>query len=206
MKLLRLTGGNGIGILTCLAALLLSGCASDGPSFIDPSQIQSMQASAVNGFRPGDTVTVIFSGNSLLPTGPQVDRVKEDGTITLPYIGAVKAVGKTPAQLQKDLYQLYVPRIFTAADIVVNGQEFVYYIDGEIRAPGPRNYPGDMTIVKAIAAGGGFTDFAKKTKVRLTRANGHTELINVEKAITNPQYDVPVYPGDSIHVGRRILW
>jgi len=62
-----------------------------------------------------------------------------------------------------------------------------------------------MTIVKAIAVAGGFTDFAKKTKVRLTRGS-HTEIINVEKAISDPRYDVPIFPGDKIFVPRRFLW
>jgi protein involved in polysaccharide export with SLBB domain len=206
MKLLRHIAGKWVGMVMWLAVLWLTGCASEGPLYIDPNQIQSMQTSAMNGFRPGDVVTVTFSGNSLMPKEPQMDRVKEDGTITLQFLGAVKVAGKTPAQLQKDLYQLYVPRILTAVDIVVNGQELYYYLDGEIRNPGPRVYPGEMSIVKAISSGGGFTDFAKKSKVRLTRANGHTEIINVEKAITHPEYDTAVYPGDKIYVPRRIFW
>jgi protein involved in polysaccharide export with SLBB domain len=64
---------------------------------------------------------------------------------------------------------------------------------------------GETDIVKAISAAGDFTDFANKRKVRLTTADGHTKIINVRKAIEDPQYDVPVYPGDKIFVPRRFF-
>ena len=71
--------------------------------------------------------------------------------------------------------------------------------------PGQKEYPGQMSvIVKAISVAGGFTDFAKKTNVRLTRG-GHTQVINVDKANKDPRYDAPVFPGDTILVKRRLF-
>jgi len=58
--------------------------------------------------------------------------------------------------------------------------------------------------VRAISVAGGFTDFAKRTKVQLTH-NGKTQIINVDKAIRDPRLDVPVYPGDTIYVPRRLF-
>jgi protein involved in polysaccharide export with SLBB domain len=63
-----------------------------------------------------------------------------------------------------------------------------------------------MTVLKAIQTAGGFTEFAKRTKVQVTRANGHKEKpVNYDKAVKNPKLDLPIYPGDQIFVDKRIL-
>src|SRR5262249_8761817 len=99
----------------------------------------------------------------------------------------------------------YVPKYFTGLNVTVRGEARYFYVDGEVGARGQKEYPGEMTIVKAISMAGGFTDFAKKTRVRLTRG-GHTQIVNVEKAIADPNYDVLFSPGEKIYFTRGILW
>jgi polysaccharide export outer membrane protein len=118
------------------------------------------------------------------------------------YIGQVKAVDKTPSQLQREIHDLYVPRYYTGLNVIVIGEMKYFYVDGEVRAPNKYEYHSDMTVVKAISVAGGFTDFAKKTKVQVTHA-GNKRVVNVPAAIDNPALDVPVYPGDTVHVPRR---
>jgi hypothetical protein len=62
-----------------------------------------------------------------------------------------------------------------------------------------------MTLLKAIAAAGDFTAFAQKKSVEVTRANGKKlRPVNCIRALRNPRkYDIPIYPGDHIHVPRR---
>ena len=50
----------------------------------------------------------------------------------------------------------------------------------------------------------GFTDFANKKKVKLTRVDGRTQTVNCIKALDKPSLDPEVYPGDKIYVRRRI--
>jgi protein involved in polysaccharide export with SLBB domain len=52
---------------------------------------------------------------------------------------------------------------------------------------------------------GGVTDFAKRTKVQLTRVNGQRITVNYDKALRKPELDPPVYPGDRIYVARRVI-
>jgi protein involved in polysaccharide export with SLBB domain len=70
----------------------------------------------------------------------------------------------------------------------------------------PSRYPWTegMTVVKAIQTAGYFTDYAKTSKVRVTRLNGKSIIMNYDKALENPERDVPVYPGDTINVPRRV--
>jgi protein involved in polysaccharide export with SLBB domain len=61
-----------------------------------------------------------------------------------------------------------------------------------------------MTVLKAIQAAGDFTDFGKKSKVEVIRANGHKEKpVDCYKAIKNPKLDLPIFPGDQVIVPRR---
>ena len=80
-----------------------------------------------------------------------------------------------------------------------------YYVDGEVKSPNRQIYTSRITVLKAIASAGGFTDFANKKKVKLTRVDGRTQIVNCVKALDNPSLDLEVYPGDKIHVPRR-LW
>lgn len=188
-----------------LAAFFLNGCHS-GPKFQDVPQSVLLGA-AGDKLHIGDTVTVVFAspdGTQILPI--HTEQIKEDGTITLTLIGSVQAVGKTAGELQRDIHDAYVPKYYNNLNVTVTPPSRVYFVGGEVRTPGPKDYLGQTDIVKAIQAAGDFTDFAKKTKVRVTRADGHTEIVNVNKAIEDPRFDVQIYPGDRIVVPRRILW
>lgn len=196
---LRKLPGHWVVALGIILTALLGGCQT-GPKYSDlPPEVGDR-------FHIGDPVTVTFTlmtEDSQLPSFS--GRVQDDGTITLPLVGAVTAVGKTEGELQKEIQGLYVPKYYRNLTITVKGEVSFYYIDGEVQARGKKEYPpGQMTIVKAIADAGGFTDFANRTHVRLTRGN-HTQIINVEKAIQDPRYDVPVFPGDKIYVKRKIF-
>ena len=158
-------------------------------------------------FTVGDLVTVTFSGVQTPPL-PHEEQVKGDGNVTLPLIGSLKADGRTPGELQKDIYNLYVPKFYTVSSgftVTVKPKERVYYVGGEVKAPGPKVYLGKTTVTKAIQTAGDFTDFANKRSVKLIRANGTTVTVNCNKAITEPELDPPVFPGDKIHVKRRIF-
>jgi polysaccharide export outer membrane protein len=79
-----------------------------------------------------------------------------------------------------------------------------YSVGGEVRSPGRQVYISRLTVIKAIQSAGDFTDFAKKNKVQLTRVDGRSFIVDVTRALKNPKLDLEVYPGDTIHVERKI--
>ncbi|MFO1511619.1 MAG: polysaccharide biosynthesis/export family protein [Verrucomicrobiota bacterium] len=158
-----------------------------------------------NRFAIGDQVTIKFSGT--VDTIPQhEERIKDDGNITLTLIGAVKAAGKTPGELQKEIHDRYVPDYYKRLTVIVEGEQRVYYVGGQVRAPGRQVYLGATTVTKAIQSAGDFTDFAAKRRVELFRADGKKFFIDCKKAAKDPSLDLPVYPGDKIDVPMRGLW
>lgn len=153
----------------------------------------------------GDTITIIFSG---LPEelSPQEKPIKEDGTITLPDVGRVKAAGKTPGELEDAIHDLYVPKVYTHLSVTVKTtSDRVYYVRGEVKGPGRMIYAGSITVSKAITSAGDITDFADQSDVTLTRANGQRFSLNLKRILAGKDLDPPVYPGDQIEVGRRIF-
>jgi polysaccharide export outer membrane protein len=132
-------------------------------------------------------------------------KIKEDGTITLTLNQTFKADGKTPGDLEKEIRERYVPKFFKYMTVTVKQEQnsLWYYVDGEVKTPSRQLYSTRITVLKAIASASGFTDFANKKKVRLTRADGRTQIVNCVKARDNPALDLEVYPGDKLYVPRR---
>lgn len=156
-------------------------------------------------FRVGEVVGITYSGVTSEEIKPHQEQVKEDGTITPFLVGPIQAAGKTPGQLQRELQKRYNEYYKTLVVTVIPAQRF-YYVGGEVKRPGAQQYLGMTTVTKAIQAAGDFTDFAKKNRIRVIRADGTALTVNFNKVLAKPKLDPPIYPGDKIHVPRRILF
>ncbi len=209
-----------VGTVLVLATVLM-GCktsSSNTESFTDansPAVGQSStnlsatlpgDAGGTELLRPGDPIVVTFS-DLPNPTYPFEERVKDDGTITLLLNQTFTAAGKTRGDLEKEIRARYVPKLYVNLTVTVKPQEGTrfYFVGGEVKMPGRQVYLSRLTVIKAIQSAGDFNDFAKKTKVQLTRVDGRTFIINVPKALQDPKLDLEVFPGDKIHVPRRIF-
>jgi len=219
MKELKRISGCLFAVLGILwASLLLTGCQSSEPVFADfpvtpPAGTGKTNTSAYTYQRPtnstdifqvGEVVTITFNSGDQQVLQPHQEAIKDDGRITPPFIGSVVAVGKSPGELQYELQTNY-NKLYVNMTVTVTSKDRYYYVSGEVKAPGPKPYLGETDIIKAISSASDFTDFANKRKVRLIRSNGKTEIIDVKKAIEDPQYDVPVFPNDRIVVPRSVF-
>jgi len=201
-----------------LAGVICTGCQTSDSQFAGsagaaaPVGNGKAEAAAAQTNVSSDLINVgeslIFSFTDVNPAIQAFEtHVNENGTITLMENQTFTAAGKTHVQLEKEVRERYVPKFFVKMTVTIAPKERVYFVRGEVRQSGQQFYRGPMTVLKAIATAGDFTDFAKKTKVKLLRLNGEKLTINCKKAITEPaRYDLPVYPGDVIYVPRRILF
>ncbi len=159
--------------------------------------------------RPGDVLLITFADLPKDYTLPAFDqRVKDDGSITLLYNQPFQAAGKRTGEMEREIRAFYVPRYFInmTPTVRISTENRFYYVGGEVRAPGKFPYISGITVSKAIAAAGGFTDFANKRSVKLTRPSGRKQTVNCNQVIDHPERDPLVFPDDSIHVNRRIFW
>lgn len=177
-----------------------AGCITNNRPAGGPLPQENPEPEVLNA---GDMLTIDFSGVSNPPEKVQT-RIKEDGTINLPLIGKVPAAGLTRGELEEEIHNRYVDRFFNRLTVNVLAENRFIYVSGEVKDPGRVIYSGDMTVLKAIAAAGDFTDFANRGNIQVTRRSGEIITVDAEEARENPQEeDIQVLPGDRIDVKRR---
>jgi polysaccharide export outer membrane protein len=213
MSMIKLCRHVGRSALVCgllAVGFVLAGCHSPSPksgSADRPGAATTPLGSAENEvFHEGQAVTVVFT-DMPTPIAPYEVKIKEDGTVTLMQNEVFTFAGKTRGALEKEIRERYVPRFYKFMTVTIKWETatLFYYVDGEVKMPARQTYIERTTVLKAIASASGFTDFAKKSAVILTRLDGRKYTINCKKARVHPELDLEVYPGDKIYVPRK-LW
>ncbi len=119
----------------------------------------------------------------------------QTGQINYPYLGTIAAAGMTVQQLERAVTD------GLRGDYLVNPSVNVsivtyrpFYIYGEVKSPGGYPYQPNLTIERAVALAGGFTQRASRNKVKVNRNVGGKES-SVEAEMNGK-----VRPGDTILV------
>jgi len=196
-------------------ALVLSGCSSTsdpnagsgyrfpGDGAAPQAPLPTMQSTVL---RVNDMITVTFSD---VPNPPGLQeiraRIPASGVLTLHYNVQVSAVGKTIPELEREIRDAYVPKLFKQLTAIVRSEERFFFVGGEVKTPNRYPLQADLTVLRAIDAAGSFTDFANRKKIELRRENGQRFFINESKAKENPALDLPVLANDHIIV-KRSIW
>jgi len=119
--------------------------------------------------------------------------VRNDGYITFPLLGDIRAEGRTTGELKNDLekkLQDYVE----APEITVtvrNPGSQRFYVLGEVVNTGEYPLLKKMTVLQAFAMAGGFTEWASKKKIiLLRRENGKEKIyeINYKDIVKRKDY------------------
>src|SRR6266850_2740815 len=181
--------------------------ASDSSTIASPAHFSATNHASNGNYssneviRVGEFLRITFTDTREAIT-PIEDRVRDDGTLTLLFNKTFKVAGKTIGDFQREIRETYVPDYFAqmTPTVISLVRQQRYFVDGEVKLPSEKPYVGPTTVMQAITGCGGFTDFAKKTAVKLFRANGTIEIINCKKALSNPKLDPEVFPGDRIYV------
>ncbi len=146
-------------------------------------------------------------------------QVNDAGDVEVPYIGRIRAEGKTPRRLAFDIKSALERDYYHQATVIIGldmiGQRSPgrIYVTGMVGAPGPQEIPPNerFTVSKAILRAGGFGTFANQRKVRLTRASTDgqtdTQIVDVKEIIEKGRQDldVEVRPNDFIVVPERLI-
>jgi protein involved in polysaccharide export with SLBB domain len=124
----------------------------------------------------GDQLRITVFGQPDLSGQFEVDGT---GSISMPLIGQVEALGLTTPQLENRIVEMlegdYVLNPRVSAE-VINYRP--YYILGEVNRPGEYPYNSGLTVVNAVAAAGGWTYRARKNVVYIKSVDSQSRAGN----------------------------
>ncbi|SMG21958.1 polysaccharide biosynthesis/export family protein [Paraburkholderia susongensis] len=138
---------------------------------------------------------------------PYGQTIAADGTIFFPFVGRIKAAGKTTTELRDQLASGLVRYIRNPqVDVRVlsyRGQKV--QVTGDVKQPGPLAVSDvPLTLVDALTRSGGTTDNADIQRVRLTR-NKQLYVLDANRMLDrgDTSQDVMLQNGDVINVPDR---
>lgn len=154
--------------------------------------------------RVGDSVEIRLGG---VPTEEiqQVSgsyQVDGQGFLNLPHVGKIKASDMTQADVQNAIEMAYrSQQIYSNPTITVSIPTSARFVNvgGDVKTPRRVEFTPDLTILAAINACGGFSDYADQKKVRLLR-DGQVTIHDIRAVRNDPTRDVRLKPGDTIEV------
>lgn len=166
-----LTGAMAVG---AGAALLLGGCAETGSKAqLPPASFVALQEGPGEDYiiGPLDDLTIFVWRNPELGATVQV---RPDGRITTPLITDMPAVGKTPSMLAEDIklaLSQYIQEPIVS--VIVNKFSGTYSqqvrVVGATEKPASLPYRANMTLLDAMIAVGGLSEYAAGNRARLVR-------------------------------------
>lgn len=131
--------------------------------------------------------------------------VRQDGTVSFPYLGDVKVVGKTESALRAQLEKEYT-RYFKLPQVDVRVAEFNAHrvvVTGEVAKPGEQALShADLTVAKALAAAGGPTEAADLRAAEIRHKDGGSENVDIMALLYegNTAENRKLAAGDSLHI------
>lgn len=200
--------------LLLVLTILLSACTGLGGLQSSPPPAASSAAIEEYHIGVDDLVQVtVWQNPDLGVTVP----VRPDGKITVPLVGDIAAGGHTPTEVAADIQDklgAYV-RDPQVAVILTELRSHEYLsrirVTGAVRQPVSIPYRQGMTVLDAILAAGGVTEFAAADRSSLFRRNDNagttTYSVRLDRILNQGDLttNYPVAPGDVITVPERLL-
>jgi len=233
------SGGDILGALVVLitASALLSqaGCSSGGGNALFPNDHRLLPAAkdvaaatrpsdprelskiALEAFyvQPGDVLlleVIDLESDIRLPAD---QTVMPDGTIDLGQYGRIVVAGMIVEQIEiavtAAVQSLHPDKVIKPINVRLNvAESAVYYVMGEVNAPGSYPLIGRETVLDGIVTAGGLSDRASECQVILSRPTPpgscrivlpvcYDRVVQLGDTTTNYQ----LRPGDRIFVGTR---
>ena len=177
-------------LLSALAiALPLAACSSQGSNL--PPLEQSKVDESSYRLGAGDKVHVSVAGADDL-TGDYT--VGDNGAISMPLIGDVKAAGLTRAQVEQGMEKKLAEGYLKHPKVSIGTLTYrPFYIFGEVAKPGEYAYASGMRVMSAVATAGGYT----------YRANEHYVIVTRNGQERRADPTMPIQPDDVIKVPER---
>jgi polysaccharide export outer membrane protein len=135
--------------------------------------------------------------------------VRPDGVITMPLIGDILVVGRTPSQLKADISErlsAYVKdesAVVTVAVTALNSLRFT--CSGNFERPNINQTKSYVTVCQAVSLCGGINKFCNPSRLVLKRKDAHNKTravpVDFNRACSgeHPEQELVMTPGDTIY-------
>lgn len=186
-------------VSSLLAVSLLIGC---GPATRPLAELADKADPGQYTVQSGDVLTVNVWGEPRL-SGEVT--VREDGAFTMQLIDEVKAVGFTPKQIGADItarLQKFIPSVSVSVSVRTTAP-IRYFLSGQFTKPGEYRSDKRITLLQAVATGGGFAPFADEGSVTLIRRGAQGEIrytLDYNRVIDGRQPNPELKNGDIVAV------
>lgn len=212
-------------VAACMLMLALAGCASTklrpamgiqevvGTELPPPDRSDLSAAERPYYIGPFDELLIDVFG--VPEFSKKVVQVDASGRISFPLIGELEAGGKTPREVSMLIEDGLRGKYIRSPDVTINLQKTVSQtvtVEGEVREPGLYPVGGKTTLLRAIAAAKGTTEFSKLDDVvifRTVKGTDYAALYNLKQIRSGSYPDPEIYANDVVMVGesrgRRIF-
>jgi len=113
--------------------------------------------------------------------------IRPDGLISMPLIGDIQAAGLTADALAHQITERLKQYFATTPSVSVSVKtinSYSVFVMGEVAKPGKYQFKSYITVLQAISTAGGFTDYAKRNKLKIVRVTENGDHIRREVHIT----------------------
>lgn len=186
--------------------------AATGAPTVTPGEVATpVGSSSINSsgsptrtLRRDDRVIMSLLG---IPRPEEVsDVVDGEGRVKLPHIGGIRVEGLTSAEAEEVIEKAYIEGgIYNNINVILKSQEDVFFVQGEVTRPGKYSLTGDTSVLMAISAAGGYTDFGNRRKISVRRGDQMFRL-NAERIEQRKDDDFLIEPNDIIDIDRKLLF
>lgn len=156
------------------------------------------QGTALSDYRlgSGDLLSIQVYGEEDLS---MEIRLSDAGTIAYPFLGELKILNMTIGKLSQTITEGLADGYLVNPNVSITVVEYrQFFINGEVKEPGGYPYQPGLTLQKAVALAGGFTERASKSKLYIAQEGqaGEPRLSNLNSQIK---------PGDVITIDQSFF-
>ena len=179
----------------------------------------STSAQAAYRLQPGDTIQVSVWQE------PKLDRqlvIAPDGSVAMPLVGHISAGGRSARQIEKAIKAKLQTQYTSELDVTVSlvaqppeekdeKVELSFFVMGEVNKPGEFVIKKRITLLQALAMGGGLSAFAAQRRIQVHRkVDGEDTIFQFDYRAFEHGRDVAgniaLRPGDVVVVPERGLF
>ena len=127
-------------------------------------------------------------------------RLPQTGTISYPFLGDIQAVDLTVSELEGFIFTGLKGDYLILPSVSVTVIQYrPFFIDGEVKKPGGYPYQPGLSVDKAAALAGGYTERASKNKIVIVR-----NMSGIQTTLSGESKDI-ILPGDIVTIRQSFF-